>query len=63
MSDVRLVAKELKDVLNTITSFPVDWEELTISITVRSCADGAMLTKHMEYLRGEQGWVQRGTWE
>jgi hypothetical protein len=27
MSDVRLVVKELKDALNTITSFPADWAE------------------------------------
>jgi hypothetical protein len=62
MSDVRLVVKELKDALNTITSFPADWAGLTISITVKSYVDGATLTKRMEYTKTGQGWVPEETW-
>jgi hypothetical protein len=62
MSNVRLVVKELKDALNTITSFPADWAELTISLTVKSFADDATLTKRMEFHRREDRWEFGETW-
>lgn len=62
MSDARLVVKELKDALSTITSFPADWAELTISLTVKSYADDATLTKRMEFHLREGRWEFGGMW-
>lgn len=49
MSFANRAALEYQDVLNMITSSPVLWGEITVSITAKSFVNGVTLTKHMEY--------------
>ena len=57
MSIANRVNKEFQAALNTITSSPMDWEEITVLITVRSYAEGATLVKRMEWDRKAGIWV------
>jgi hypothetical protein len=49
---VKAATSHFKEGLSSIMSSRMDWEEITVSVTVRRCAEDVTITSQIDTLKG-----------